>query len=99
LLRPGVSLGLHGAEIEALRGEFTDAVLMRGYDRVASRFTPDSALRMPDTPVGLPDREEIRARGELHEFTLVDGTPVRSRYAHSPRSTGASGTPMMAASR
>ena len=61
LLGPGVSLGLHSAEIEALRGEFTDAVMMRGYDRVASRFTPDSAMRMPDIPVGLADREEIRA--------------------------------------
>jgi hypothetical protein len=33
-------------EIEALRGEFTDAVIMRDYDRVASLFTPDGALRM-----------------------------------------------------
>ena len=56
LLGPGVSLGLHSAEIEALRGEFTGAVMMRGYDRVASRFTPDSVLRMPDIPVGLADR-------------------------------------------
>jgi hypothetical protein len=28
-------------EIEALRGEFTDAVMMRDYSRVASLFTPD----------------------------------------------------------
>ena len=27
-------------EIEALRGEFTDAVMMRDYDRLASLFTP-----------------------------------------------------------
>ena len=27
-------------EIDALRGEFTDAVMMRDYDRVASLFTP-----------------------------------------------------------
>ena len=53
LLGPGVSLGLHSAEIEALGGEFTDAVMMRRYDRVASRFTPDSVLRMPGIPVGL----------------------------------------------
>jgi hypothetical protein len=26
-------------EIEALRGEFTDAVMMRDYDRLASLFT------------------------------------------------------------
>jgi hypothetical protein len=29
LLGPGVSLGLHSAKIEALRGEFTGAVMMR----------------------------------------------------------------------
>ena len=33
-------------EIEALRGEFTDSVMMRDYDRAASLFTPDGALRM-----------------------------------------------------
>ena len=49
LLGPGLSLGLHSAEIEAL-GEFTGAVMMRGYDRVASPFTPDSVLRMPGIP-------------------------------------------------
>jgi hypothetical protein len=54
LLGPGVSLGLHSAEIEALRGEFTDAVMMRRYDRVASRFTPDSAPRMPGIPSAWP---------------------------------------------
>ena len=48
-------------EIEALRGEFTDAVMMRDYDRVASLFTPDGALRMPNIPAELVGREEIRA--------------------------------------
>jgi ketosteroid isomerase-like protein len=51
-------------EIEALRGEFTDAVMMRDYDLVASLFTPDGVLRMPDVPVELAGREEIRAWGE-----------------------------------
>jgi ketosteroid isomerase-like protein len=51
-------------EIEALPGEFTDAAMMRDYDRVASLFTPDGALRMPDVPVELAGREEIRAWGE-----------------------------------
>ena len=51
-------------EIEALRGEFTDAVMMRDYERVASLFTPDGALRMPNIPVELVGREEIRAWGE-----------------------------------
>jgi ketosteroid isomerase-like protein len=51
-------------EIEALRGEFTDAVMMRDYDRAASLFTPDGALRMPNVPVELEGPEAIRAWGE-----------------------------------
>ena len=51
-------------EIEALRGEFTDAVMMRDYDRVASLFTPDGAWRMPNIPVELAGQSEIRAWGE-----------------------------------
>ena len=51
-------------QIEALRGEFTDAVMMHDYDRVASLFTPDGALRMPNVPVELAGREEIRAWGD-----------------------------------
>jgi ketosteroid isomerase-like protein len=51
-------------EIEALRGEFTDAAMMRDYDRLASLFTPDGVLRMPDVPVELAGREDIRAWGE-----------------------------------
>ena len=51
-------------EIEALRGEFSDAVMMRDYDRAASLFTPDGALRMPNVPVELVGREEIRGWGE-----------------------------------
>ncbi len=51
-------------EIEALRGEYTDAVMMRDYHRVASLFTPDGALRMPNVPVELVGPEQIRAWGE-----------------------------------
>jgi ketosteroid isomerase-like protein len=51
-------------EIEALRGEFTDAMMMCDYDRVASLFTHDGAWRMPDIPAELAGREEIRAWGE-----------------------------------
>ena len=51
-------------EIEALRGEFTDAAMMRDYDRLAALFTPDGALRMPNIPAELAGREEIRAWGE-----------------------------------
>ena len=51
-------------EIEALRGEFTDAVMMRDYHRVASLFTPDGVWRMPKIPAELAGREESRAWGE-----------------------------------
>ena len=51
-------------EIEALRGEYTDAVMMRDYDRVALLFTPDGALRMPNIPVELTGRDEIRSGRE-----------------------------------
>ena len=51
-------------EIEALRGEFTDAAMMRDRARMAALFTPDGALRMPNIPVELTGREEIRAGGE-----------------------------------
>jgi len=50
-------------EIEALRGEFTDAVMMNDYGRLASLFTPAGALRMPNVPVDLVGRAEIRAQG------------------------------------
>ena len=50
-------------EIEALRGEFTDAVMMRDYDRAATLFTPDGALRMPNIPAELIGPEQIRAWG------------------------------------
>ena len=50
-------------EIEALRGEFTDAVMMRDYDRVATLFTPDGALRMPGINVDLVGWDDIRAWG------------------------------------
>jgi hypothetical protein len=51
-------------EVETLRGEFTDAVMMRDYARLASQFTPDGALRIPDANVELAGRKEIRAWGE-----------------------------------
>jgi ketosteroid isomerase-like protein len=51
-------------EIEALRGEFSDCAMMRDRDRMASLFTPDGALRMPNVPVELVGREQIRAGGE-----------------------------------
>jgi SnoaL-like domain len=51
-------------EIEALRGEFTDAAMMRDRVRLASLFLPEGILRMPNIPAELVGREEIRAGGE-----------------------------------
>ncbi|HYY75454.1 MAG TPA: nuclear transport factor 2 family protein [Gaiellaceae bacterium] len=48
-------------DIEALRGEFTDAVMMRDYDRLASLFTEDGVVRMPHINQEAVTREEIRA--------------------------------------
>ncbi len=48
-------------EIDALRGEFTDAVMMRDYDRLASLFTEDAAVRMPHINAEAENRAEIRA--------------------------------------
>jgi ketosteroid isomerase-like protein len=48
-------------EIEALRGEFTDAGTMRDYDRFAALFTPAGAWRMPHANIEFVTREEIRA--------------------------------------
>jgi ketosteroid isomerase-like protein len=48
-------------EIEALRGEFTDAATMRDWDRFAALFTPDGAWRMPHIDMEFVSRAEIRA--------------------------------------
>jgi ketosteroid isomerase-like protein len=48
-------------EIEALRGEFTDAAMDRDYDRFASLFTEDGAMRWPHINKEFVGREEIRA--------------------------------------
>ena len=54
-------------EIEALRGEFTDAVMMNDHDRLASLFTPDGAVRIPVGNIEATGREEIRALGERRQ--------------------------------
>jgi len=51
-------------EIEALRGEFTDSAMMRDRARLASLFTRDGVLRMPNVPAELVGRDQIRAGGE-----------------------------------
>jgi len=47
-------------EIEALRGELSDAAMMHDYDRFASLFTHDGAWRIPDVNVEFVSRDEIR---------------------------------------
>jgi ketosteroid isomerase-like protein len=51
-------------EIEALRGEFTDAATMRDDDRLASLFTHDGTVRMPHINAEAVGREAIRAGSE-----------------------------------
>src|SRR5690242_13977895 len=51
-------------DIEALRGEFADAVLVRDYDCLASLFAVDGAVRMPHIGAEAAGREEIRATAE-----------------------------------
>ena len=46
--------------IEALRGEYSDALMMHDYDRLASLFTEDGAIRMPHVPAEAVGPEEIR---------------------------------------
>jgi ketosteroid isomerase-like protein len=48
-------------EIEALRGEFTDAIMVRDYDRFAALFTTDGTWRIPYIDLELASRDEIRA--------------------------------------
>jgi ketosteroid isomerase-like protein len=80
------------AEIEALRGEFTDAVMMRDYHRVASLFTPDGVWRMPKIPVDLAGWEEIRAWGERVPASWISSCrpPTLARYGltATPRPAG-----------
>lgn len=57
-------------EIEALRGEFTDAGMMRDYDRFASLFTKDAVWRIPAVDVEFGSQEEIRAGIERLEEDL-----------------------------
>jgi ketosteroid isomerase-like protein len=48
-------------EIEALRAEFTDALMMHDYDRLASLFIQGAAVRMPHINAEAVSRGEIRA--------------------------------------
>jgi ketosteroid isomerase-like protein len=54
-------------EIEALRGEFTDAVMMNDHDHLSSLFTPDGVVRIPLGNIEAVGREGIRALGERRQ--------------------------------
>jgi ketosteroid isomerase-like protein len=67
-------------EIEALRGEFTDAAMMRDYDRFASLFSADGAWRIPYANIELVGRDEIRAgieraQGLIWEYFVQNTHP------------------------
>lgn len=83
-------------EIEALCAEVTDAVMVREFDRFASLFTSDGAMRWPHIGREFVGREEIREAIEwgqgLWEFFVqnvhpgalrIDGDTARGRvYIH-----------------
>jgi ketosteroid isomerase-like protein len=48
-------------EIDALRAEFTDAVMMGDYDRLAELFTADGVWQIPYIDAAFVGRQEIRA--------------------------------------
>jgi ketosteroid isomerase-like protein len=66
-------------EIEGLRAEVTDAVMMRDFDRVASLFAPDGAMRWPHIDKEFVGRAEIRTGIEwgqgLWEFFVQNVHP------------------------
>ncbi|MEV6325569.1 nuclear transport factor 2 family protein [Nocardia sp. NPDC051787] len=60
-------------EIEALCAHYTDAVMMRDFDRLLSMFTDDAVLRIPDAGIELDGRAEFqtgmrRMQGEWDYF-------------------------------
>lgn len=59
-------------EIEALRGEFTDAGMMNDYDRFAALFTADGVWRIPAVNAEFAGRDQIRAGIEQLKEKLWD---------------------------
>jgi SnoaL-like domain len=79
-------------EIGALGGEFVDAVMTRDYDRLASLFTHDGAMRILHINATALSREEIRAgierlQGLLDDF--VHTTHPGAIRLHGDTATGA----------
>ena len=91
-------------EIEALRGEFTDAGMTHDHDRFAALFTEDGVWRIPAAGIEFTSRAAIRAgRERLHggwEFFVqtihpgiiqFDGDPAREAPGGARPSNTASG--------
>ena len=82
-------------EIEALRGEFTDASMMLDWDRFASLFTQDGAWRMPHINEEFVSREEIRAGIErLGSLGLLRANPAPGTVAAVVALRGSLGGPL-----
>ena len=80
-------------KIEALRGEFTDAVMMDDYDRLASLFTQDGTVRLPHAYAGAVGREDMRAGGPSNcrlcwTIWCRPRTRARSCLTATPRPAG-----------
>jgi ketosteroid isomerase-like protein len=78
-------------EIESLRGEFADAVMMNDHERLASLFTSDGSLLIPLANIEAVGREQIRALGErrqgLAEY-FVQTTHPGTVQLHGDTATG-----------
>jgi ketosteroid isomerase-like protein len=74
-------------EIEALPGEFTDAGMMRDYDRFASLFTRDAAWRMPHVNQEFVGRDEIVPRSSGCRLSGTTSCRPRTRARSSWRAT------------
>jgi ketosteroid isomerase-like protein len=61
-------------EIEALRGEFSGAVMMRDYDRLASLFTEGAVVRIPTSAK--------RRQPERRSAPAADKATARSPLIH-----------------
>jgi hypothetical protein len=57
-------------EIDALRGEFTDAAMMNDYERLASLFTPEGAIRIPLANVEAVGLDGMRALGAQRQALM-----------------------------
>ncbi|NUS16771.1 MAG: nuclear transport factor 2 family protein [Streptomyces sp.] len=82
--------------IEALRAEFTDAAMMRDYERLVSLFTPDAVWGIPEGGIeavgrdallrwfrGVPDKLEFFVQSTHPGVIRLDGDTATGRaYMH-----------------